>query len=321
MPDHEVLCLGEAMVLVAPWPGQLLATARDVALSVAGAESNVARYLADLGHRVAWASRVGSDPLGDRVLTAVARPGVDVRHVERDPSAPTGVYFKDPSGEDGTRVHYYRTGSAASWLTPAYLDTLPIAAARLVHLSGITAALSAGCARTATALFDRAREAGVLRSFDVNYRPALWSTEDAAAPLLALARQADVVFVGLDEAAQVWGTTTAEDVRDLIGPSVSVVVKNAEIGAVLFEAGTDTGADPGTFVPAEPVDVVEPVGAGDAFAAGYLSAWLRDETPAERLRLGHRVAAFALSSVEDHVDATSLRRQALDPEETDGTAR
>lgn len=143
MSDHEVLCLGEAMVLVAPRPGQPLATARDATLSVAGAESNVARYLADLGHRVAWASRVGSDPLGDRVLTAVARPGVDVRHVERDPSAPTGVYFKDPSGEGGTRVHYYRTGSAASRLTPAYLDTLPVAAARLVHLSGITAALSA----------------------------------------------------------------------------------------------------------------------------------------------------------------------------------
>ncbi|MEV7869979.1 sugar kinase [Streptomyces sp. NPDC088124] len=314
MSDHEVLCLGEAMVLVAPRHGEPLAMARDVTLSVAGAESNVAQYLADLGHRVAWASRVGSDPLGDRVLLAVARPGVDVRHVERDPSAPTAVYFKDPSRENGTRVHYYRQGSAASLLTPAYLDTLPIAPARLVHLSGITAALSAGCARTATALFDRAREAGVLRSFDVNYRPALWSTEDASVPLLALARQADVVFVGLDEAAEVWGTTTAEDVRDLIGPSASVVVKNADVGAVLFESGTD----PGTFVPAEPVDVVEPVGAGDAFAAGYLSAWLRNDTPAERLRLGHRVAAFALSSVEDHADATSLRRPAHDP---DGTPR
>ncbi|MFE3826598.1 sugar kinase [Streptomyces sp. NPDC059092] len=318
MSDHEVLCLGEAMVLVTPRQGEPLATARDATVSVAGAESNVAQYLADLGHRVAWASRVGRDPLGDRVLTAVARPGVDVRYVERDPAAPTAVYFKDPSCADGTQVHYYRTGSAASRLTPAYLDTLPIARARLVHLSGVTAALSAGCARTATALFDRAREAGVLRSFDVNYRPALWSTSDASAPLLTLARQADAVFVGLDEAARVWGTTTAEDVRDLIGPCVSVVVKNADVGAVLFEPGTSPGTRPGTFVPAEPVDVVEPVGAGDAFAAGYLSAWLRDEPPAERLRLGHRVAAFALGSVEDHADATSLRRPALG---LDGTAR
>ncbi|MFE3740660.1 sugar kinase [Streptomyces sp. NPDC059134] len=312
--DLEVLCLGEAMVLVTPRQGRPLATAGEATLSVAGAESNVAQYLADLGHRVAWASRVGSDPLGDRVLSAVARPGVDVRHVERDPSAPTAVYFKDPSRADGTRVHYYRSGSAASLLTPAYLDTLPVAAARLVHLSGITAALSPGCARTATALFDRAREAGVLRSFDVNHRPALWRGEDAAAPLLALARDADVVFVGLDEAAEVWGTTTAEEVRDLVGPSVSVVVKNADIGAVLFEPGSE----PGVFVPAEPVDVVEPVGAGDAFAAGYLSAWLRNEPPAERLRLGHRVAAFALGSVEDHADATSLRRPAAGP---DGTVR
>jgi 2-dehydro-3-deoxygluconokinase len=345
--EPEVLCLGETMVLVTPRHGQRLATVRDASVAAAGAESNVAQYLADLGHRVAWASRVGSDPLGDRVLAEVSRPGVDVRYVERDPAAPTAVYFKDPSGENGTRVHYYRAGSAASRLTPAYLDTLPIAAARLVHLSGITAALSASCAETATALFDRARAAGVRCSFDVNYRTALWSTEQASAPLLTLARQADVVFVGLDEAAEVWGTTTAEDVRDLVGPSVSLVVKNAEVGAVLFESGADTGgsggsggsggtggrgggggtggrSDTGTFVPVEPVDVVEPVGAGDAFAAGYLSAWLRDEPPAERLRLGHRVAAFALSSVADHADATSLRRPASPRRpalDLDGTAR
>ncbi|MFJ4838838.1 sugar kinase [Streptomyces sp. NPDC088746] len=306
MSDHEVLCLGEAMVLVAPPPGERLATAREAAIRVAGAESNVAQYLADLGHRAMWASRVGQDPLGDQVLAAVARPGVDVTHVERDPAAPTGVYFKDPTPGHGTRVHYYRAGSAASRLTPAYLDRLPVSSARLVHLSGTTAALSDSCAATSTALFERARAAGVLRSFDVNYRPALWSTEKAAAPLLALARQADVVLVGLDEAQQVWGTSTAEDIRELIGSSsVSVVVKDAEVGATLFEAGT--GTETGTFVPAERVEVVEPVGAGDAFAAGYLSAWLRGASPAERLRLGHRVAAFALGSVDDHVDATSLR--------------
>lgn len=302
MPDPEILCIGETMALLTPRPGDRLATARDVAIRAAGAESNVAQYLADLGHPVAWASRVGCDPLGDRVLAAVAGPGVNVHYVERDPSAPTGVYFKDPAPE-GTRVHYYRAGSAASRLMPEYLDRLPIASARLVHQSGITPALSANCAATATALFERARAAGVLCSFDVNYRPPLWSTEDASAPLLSLARQADVVFVGLDEAQHVWGVETAEDVRDLIGSSVRVVVKNAEVGATQFEPGVG----PGTFVPAEPVEVVEPVGAGDAFAAGYLSAWLRGAAPAERLRFGHRVAAFSLGSIEDHADATSLR--------------
>ncbi|GLY68803.1 sugar kinase [Amycolatopsis taiwanensis] len=303
MADPEVLCLGESMVLLSPRAGQRLATAQEMALGVAGAESTVAQYLADLGHRAAWLSRVGSGPLGDQVLAAVAEPGVDVSYVERDPSAPTAVYFKDPAPE-GTLVYYYRAGSAASRLTPRYLDGLPIASARLVHQSGITPALSAGCAETATALFERARAAGVSCSFDVNYRPALWRAEDAADPLLSLARQANVVFAGLDEARHVWGTDTAQAVRDLIGSSITVVVKNADVGATVFEPGVSRG----TFVPAPRVDVVEPVGAGDAFAAGYLSAWLRGAEAAERLLLGHRTAAFALGSVSDHADATSLRR-------------
>lgn len=304
MPEPEVLCLGETMVLLTPWSSQRLGSARELAVRVAGAESTVAQYLADLGHRTAWASRVGADPLGDQVLAEVARPGVDVSAVERDPAAPTGVYFKDPD-PDGTRVHYYRAGSAASRLTPAYLDGLPLPAARLVHLSGTTPALSADCAATSAELFARARAAGVLRSFDVNHRPALWDAAEAAGPLLSLARQADVVFVGLDEAHRVWGAATPAEVRDLFG-EVTVVVKNAEAGATLFHPRSAAGI----FVPAERVEVVEPVGAGDAFAAGYLSAWLRGDPPAERLQLGHRVAAFALGSVEDHADATSMRREA-----------
>ncbi|MFS8199714.1 sugar kinase [Streptomyces sp. CWNU-52B] len=302
MPDAEVLCLGESMVSLTPMDGQPLADSRSAALAVAGAESTVAQYLADLGHRTAWASRVGADPFGDRVLAELSRSGVDVRHVERDPAAPTGVFFKDPA-PDGTRVHYYRAGSAASRLTPTYLDRLPVASARLVHLSGITPALSASCAATATELLARAGAAGVPRSFDVNHRPGLWDADTARAPLLALARRSDVVFVGLDEARAVWDVATPEDVRDLIGSSVSIVVKNADIGATLFEPG----ARGGVFVPAEPAEVVEPVGAGDAFAAGYLSAWLQGADPRERLLTGHRVAAFALGSLGDHTDASSLR--------------
>ncbi|MFD3417491.1 sugar kinase [Streptomyces decoyicus] len=302
MSEPEVLCLGESMVLVAPAPGERLATAREAAIRVAGAESTVAQYLTDLGHRTAWASRVGADPLGEQVLAAIARSGVDVGHVERDRSAPTGVYFKDP-GPQGTRVHYYRTGSAASKMSPATLDSLPLSTVRLVHLSGVTPALSETCAATATALFERARAAGASCSFDVNYRAALWSSEQAAGPLLALARRADVVFVGLDEAQHVWGTETAEQVRGLVGPGVRLVVKDADVGATHFPPG----GGPAVFVPANPAEVVEPVGAGDAFAAGYLSAWLRGAGPADRLRLGHRLAAFALGAVGDHVDATVLR--------------
>ncbi|MGW8379874.1 sugar kinase [Streptomyces sp. ODS28] len=302
-PAPEVLCLGESMVLLTPPAARPLGTAHELEVKVAGAESTVAQYLADLGHRAAWASRLGADPLGEQVLAAVRAPGVDVSPVVRDPDAPTGVYFKDP-GPHGTRVHYYRAGSAASRMTPDCLDSLPLASCRLVHVSGITPALSPDCARTTAALLRRAREAGVTSSFDVNYRPALWRTrEEAAAVLLDLARQADVVFVGLDEAQDVWSAATHDEVRELLGGDGELVVKDAAHGATGYEAG----AREGVFVAAPRVEVVEPVGAGDAFAAGHLSARLHGVPMAGRLARGHRVAAFALSSTEDHADARSLR--------------
>ncbi|WP_235215406.1 sugar kinase [Phaeacidiphilus oryzae] len=303
-PPDLVLCVGESMVLLVTPAGTRLARARGVELRVAGAESTVARYLADLGQPAAWASRVGADPLGERVVADIAAAGVDVRYVERDPAAPTGVYFKDPA-PDGTRVYYYRSGSAAARIDPAFVERLApaLAGARMIHLSGVTPALSAECAAASTALFARARDAGALCSFDVNHRPPLWSPAEAAGPLLELARRADLVFVGLDEAQRVWGgrLRSAADVRGLIGGG-TLVVKDAEVGATLFEPD-----EPAVFVPAPPVEVVEPVGAGDAFAAGVLAARLRGLPAPEQLALGHRVAALALRSTGDHADASALR--------------
>ncbi|GAA0284400.1 sugar kinase [Cryptosporangium japonicum] len=276
--SFDVVCVGESMALVTPDPPGPLAAGGPMRLDVAGAESTVASYLAQLGARVTWVSAVGADPLGSLVRSRIGSYGVDVSFVVVDPDAPTGVFFKDP-GAAGTTVHYYRAGSAASRLGPL---TLP--AARVVHLSGITPALSPSCAR----LVEAALGTG-FTSFDVNYRPGLWSVEQAAPVLAELARRADVVFVGLDEAQTLWGVRTAADVRKLLPEPGRVIVKDGAVGAY-----SDS-----EFVPAPVVDVVEPVGAGDAFAAGYLLGLLRDAPEAERLRLGHRVAGAALRVTGD----------------------
>lgn len=288
-----VLCVGETMAVVTPTVPLPLAEAADFALTHGGAESNVAAHLSELGAPTAWLSRLGADPLGDRVLAAVAAHGVNTRWVARDPDAPTGLYLKDPH-PDGTRVHYYRKGSAASRMSPADIAGWPLEGARWLHLSGITPALSQGCAALVPALIARARELGVPVSFDVNHRPRLWSAEEAAPVLLELARSADVVLVGRDEAEGLWGTATAEDTAALLtGPS-HVVVKDADREAVEFGPG-------GVHrLPARPVEVVEPVGAGDAFAAGWLAAHLRGASPAERLALGHSLAAWTLGATGDH---------------------
>ncbi len=292
----EVLAVGETMMLVAPAFAEPLESAADFRLDPGGAEANVASHLAALGRPAAWAGLVGDDALGRRLLRQLAERGVDTRWVRTDPDAPTGVYFKDP----GRAVQYFRRGSAASRMDAAYAATLPVERVRVVHLSGITPALSDACDAMVDALFARAKAAGVPVSFDVNHRAALWpSTDVAARRLRELAARADLVFVGLDEAAALWGSTlgvavrTPDDVRALLPEPIVLVVKDGAVGATEYSvAGT-------AQVAALEVELVEAVGAGDAFAAGYLAAWLDGAPPHARLRAGHERAALVLADTAD----------------------
>ena len=279
----EVVCVGESMALVTPDPPAPLALGGPMRLDVAGAESTVACYLAMLGVRSAWAGRVGADPLGTLLRTRIASYGVDTSLVAVDPAAPTGVFFKDPG--ERTAVYYYRTGSAASRLGPDLLPSL----SGIVHVSGITPALSSSCAD----LVEQVLASPLTTSFDVNYRPALWPVAIAAPVLRRLANRADLVFVGLDEARTLWDVASGADVRAMLPDPGVVVVKDGGVGAYSYgPAGT-------SFAAAPAVDVVEPVGAGDAYAAGYLYGRLRDRPEVQRLRLGHLVAGAALRVTGD----------------------
>jgi 2-dehydro-3-deoxygluconokinase len=295
MTVHDAVCVGESMVLLTPDPPGPLGSSERLRMDAAGAESNVAAYLAMQGHRAAWVSRVGDDPLGRLVSNRIRRHGVDVERVGVVPEAPTGVFFKDP-GRDGSTVYYYRAGSAASRMDRTLWAVVP--PARVIHLSGITPALSLACADLVEAGLATRPVAGATWSFDVNHRAGLWPAADAAPVLARLAALADVVFVGLDEAQRLWGCVTPDDVRVLLPTPSALVVKDGGVGATAYGL---TGA---VFVPAMPVDVVEPVGAGDAFAAGYLSGLLDGLPERDRLRRGHEVAGNALSSV---ADVASLR--------------
>ncbi|MFC3519441.1 sugar kinase [Streptomonospora nanhaiensis] len=277
------------MALLVPADPLPLDAAPRLALTAAGAESNVACALAGLGHRAAWLSAVGDDPFGRVVVRAVAGRGVDVSAVRTDPARPTGLFAKDPA-PSGSTVHYYRAGSAASALGPEAADHPLVRGAAVVHVSGITPALSPECAALTERLL---ADPALTVSFDVNHRPRLWPRGGAAARLLELARLADVVLVGRDEAEALWGTATAEQVRALLPTVPRLVVKDAEHGA------TEFGAHGRTHVPSPRVEVVEPVGAGDAFAAGYLAGGLRGLDAAGRLRLGHLCAGRVLRELGD----------------------
>ena len=288
-PTPRLIAIGETMALVAPTTAEPLLTAERFQLSIGGAESNVAIHVTDLGQPAAWVSSLGDDVLGARVLGTIADRGVDTRWVATDPTAPTGVYFKDP----GQGVLYYRAGSAASRMSAANLDAIPLEQAEIVHISGITPALSSSCAEMIETVFDRMADAPGIVSFDVNHRAALWSAADAAPVLERFSNRADLVFVGRDEAETLWGTTTASDARELLSGPATLVVKDGDVGA------TEFSDDETVFVPAIPTEVVEAVGAGDAFAAGYLAGLMAGATASERLAGGHRRASLVLGSTGD----------------------
>jgi 2-dehydro-3-deoxygluconokinase len=291
MTEPWLLAVGETMALVTPAQPVRLTDAVDFHVDAGGAESNVASHAAALGVPTAWFSRLGDDALGHRIARQLAARQVDVSQVVYDAARPTGLYVKDP----GHGVRYYRAGSAASALSAADAASLSLDGVRVVHVSGITAALSPSAAAFLDSLIDRARAAGAVVSFDVNHRPALWADDVAASALEALARRADLVFVGRDEAERLWGTSDAAAIHDRLHDVPELVVKDGDVGATAFVG------DLRYFVPANRVDVVEAVGAGDAFAGGYLAALLSDAPVRERLRAGHARAALTLQTTGDYL--------------------
>jgi 2-dehydro-3-deoxygluconokinase len=300
----DVVALGESMVTFLPTRPGRLADVPSFDRAIGGAESNVACMLAAAGHRVRWVSRVGTDGFGDHLVETVGSYGVDVTRVQRDPDRPTGVYFRT-AGDRGTDAHevaYYRAGSAASAMSPATVDLAAARAGRVLHLSGITAALSDGCRELLHEL-TAPGPGRPLVSFDVNHRPGLWRSPADARELLELARRADIVFVGADEARDAWGLHGARAIAEALPEPALLVVKLGRGGAVVLgeEPPKDAEDATGTAVLVRPprVDVVAAVGAGDAFAAGFLSATLRGLPLTARLRHGHLWAAAALTTPGD----------------------
>ncbi|MEU0423646.1 PfkB family carbohydrate kinase [Streptomyces canus] len=235
----DVVALGESMVTFLPTRAGRLADVPSFDRAIGGAESNVACGLAAAGHAVRWVSRVGSDGFGDHLVETVGGYGVDVSAVGRDSSRPTGVYFRT-SGDRATDAHevaYYRAGSAASAMSVENVDLASVRAARVLHLSGITAALSEGCLALLRALMAPGEDRPLV-SFDVNHRAGLWRDAEGPRVLLELARGADIVFVGEDEAEEAWGISGGPSaIRTALPEPGVLVVKHGAVGATAFVSG------------------------------------------------------------------------------------
>lgn len=291
------------MVALVPATAAPLEDCRTFHRSLAGAEWNTAIALSSAGIRTAVVSRVGDDGFGRFLTAELRRRGVDDSAVEIDPDAPTGLYVKElaprPDGSvDGT-MHYYRSGSAAAAMSPRTLHSPAasalLAEAALVHTSGITPALSDSARQTQRALFDR-RSEDCLLSFDVNWRPALWRGREAEghAVVAEFARRADVVFCTRPDAEAVFGTSDPAELRRLFPEPRYLLVTDPE-GAVAFDGEERTQSD------ALDAPVVDTIGAGDAFAAGFLAGVISGLSLTGSLARAHRIATRAIATTRDHV--------------------
>ena len=234
---------------------------------------------------------VGDDELGELVVSRIRAEGVDVAGVVRDPGAPTSLMLKERRTAELVRVRYYRRNGPGSRLEPGDLDPAQVAAAGVLHVTGITPALSDSARATVDHAIELARAAGVPVSFDLNYRSALWPPGQAAAVCRELAARADIVFAGDDEAELLGLDGDPPDLARGLAALAGghAVVKLGERGAVAAVDGQVHTVEP---VPARAVD---PVGAGDAFVAGYLAETLAGRPVPERLATAAACGAFAVT--------------------------
>jgi len=290
---NDCVTFGETMLALRRHAVGGLALGDSFLLDVAGAESTVAIGMARLGHAVSWVGRVGADDAGDLVLRTLRAEGVDICGAARDPDHPTGLLMRERRTPALTRVRYFRGGSAGAQICPT--DVLPhvVTGVRIVHATGITAALGDGPHNVVRETLSLAREVGAIASYDVNHRARLWSTADAAASLTDLVDRVDLLFCSEDELGIV-SNPGGDPIAALFGRGVTeVVVKRGASGATAYRR------DETAEVPAVAVQATDTVGAGDAFVAGYLSALLDGLPLSGRLMRAATTGAFAVTAPSD----------------------
>lgn len=281
--------MGEALIVLDPASRGPLRHVETLHKRVGGAELNVAVALARLGHQSSWAGKLGEDEFGLEILAFLRGAGVDVSGATLDSDAPTGIYFKERRALDKLNVYYYRASSAASKTRFEELDLDYLLSADMLHLTGITPAISESCHELTRRLIEEANKRGVAVSFDANVRFGLFGARDPKEVLLSLVEQAELLFLSDEEAELLFGCKDPETIRQSTRDlrCETVVVHGAE-GAFAVEEDLIER-------PAYPVEAVDTVGAGDAFVAGFLSGRLRKWGLGPSLELANACGACAVT--------------------------
>jgi 2-dehydro-3-deoxygluconokinase len=280
----EILTLGEPLIefnQTAPQRPQYLQ-------GFGGDVSNTAIAAARFGARAGIITRIGSDQFGDLLLDLWQHEGVDTHCVQRDPHAPTGLYFVTHNAQ-GHHFSYRRQGSAASLITPDQLPIPAIQSARWLHVSAISQAISSSSLDTVNAAITAAKQCAIQVCYDPNLRLALWPLERARATIQATAARVDLFLPSYDDVVQLSGASNPEQAMDwcLAAGARKVVLKLGGRGVMASLDGQLTMIAP------HRIDAVDGTGAGDCFAGVLLACLCAGETMMSAIRYANAAAAIA----------------------------
>jgi sugar/nucleoside kinase (ribokinase family) len=276
----DVTAMGESLVQFNPLEEGPLKHAPLFEKHAAGSESNVIIGISRLGFKTAYITKLGRDEFSKFILATLRGEGVDVAGIKEIEGKNCGIFFVQrgypiPSRSD---VVYYRSDSAARYLTPEDLDSKIISSSRIFHISGITPALSDSCREASLRAMKIAQESSVQVSFDTNYRRKLWTEEEARPTLISMARDCDILLTDPDDARILMGHKVDEeplkalDELESLGPSTIVYKLGAANGLAALSNG-EKATSPPVKVP-----LIDSIGAGDAVVAGFLSGYLAGDS-------------------------------------------
>lgn len=292
----DVITIGETMVSFIPSEHGALRYVTDFKKKIAGAESNLAIGLSKLGHKAGWISRLGKDELGYYVRNWIRSEGIDTSYVMFDGEHRTGLMIKETNFSKESKVYYYRENSAASFLCKDDLPLEYLKKAKVIHLTGITPVLSDSCKQMVDFLMEFGKENNILISFDPNIRKRLWKGKDLRKYMESISLQSDIVLLGLEEAETLFHTRQINQIVEKLkneGRAKYIAIKDGGKGAWVSNT-VDT-----IKIPPYPCKVLDPIGAGDGFNAGFLAGILQKESLEICGKMGAIVGALATETTGD----------------------
>lgn len=306
---YDIVAFGEVQLRLCPPHFQRLEQATSLDVNIGGAELNVLVAAARLGLKTSYVTRLPRNPLGRMAQNKAREQGVDTSHILWTDGDRLGVYFLELGAlPRASSILYDRAGSAISKIQPGMVDWNSIfSQTRVFHVTGITPALSSSALATTTEALTKAREKGLLVSFDLNYRARLWSQEQAKAGLSPLMQYVDILITTEEDTARVFqieGKDWKEVARKL------AETFNFKVVAITLRENITVWRNNWTAIVLADgkiyedqkyeVEVVDRVGSGDAFAAGFLYAYLtRKEDIEVALKYGNAAAVLKHSCPGD----------------------